>query len=491
MRRLLPLLALLLFVPSARGYLYWNDIRHSALLPDETVEVRVENPTGSGEENYVLYEGTGVQELEMTPVIDGPSTLEAAVPGPAAETRRYGFRLVVGDDLDFMPIRIEDGVVPAPEDLTQVAADAAGDEAFGYDNLDLVDCRVSFSGTELFAALENVGGGYPVIDGLTFFGYLLGIADPAQADPDTVFALMYTFDQPGIITPGLYKITGTGFGDLEQIGDVTVQEFPATNTLWLSCQLGDLLSDPDFTAWYDPADPVIGVAGFTQKITLLGGPQEADRTPGGRCYLREFAIEPGANQLPELSNPLFQGEGATATGQIDYSDPDGHCPILAEVVFDDVDTFPLYPMSTDYGSPVTYRTDAGIEPLANGTWIEALFRFSDNESDVVDYWVPATGIEEGTIDGGARLALTTSPNPAGPNTAIQLTMPAAGDATVAVYDVRGALVATLSSGRLGAGRHELAWDGESDAGLAVGSGVYFVRAAAAGTNVARKLVLVR
>ena len=95
MRRLLPALALLLFVPTAHAYQYWNDIRHSALLPGDQVLVRMENPTSGGEENYILYGGAGIEELEMIPVLDGPSTLEATVPGPTAETRRYGFRLLL------------------------------------------------------------------------------------------------------------------------------------------------------------------------------------------------------------------------------------------------------------------------------------------------------------------------------------------------------------------------------------------------------------
>jgi hypothetical protein len=491
MRRLLPVLCLLLLAPLAHGYTYWNDLRHSALLPGDTVLVRTENPTGGGEENYILYEGAGIEELEMTPVQDGPSTLEATVPGPTTAARRYGFRLLLGDELDFMPVRIEDGVVPEPQDLTQVAPDVPGDELFGYDNLDLVDCRTSFSGSELFASLQNVGGGYPVSELLTFFGYLLGIADPALAEPDTVFALMYTFDQPGIITPGLYKITGTGLDDLERLGDVTVQEFPATNTLRLSCQLSDLTSDPYFLSWYDPADPMIGVAGFTQKITLLSGPQEADRTPGGRCYLREFAIEPGANQLPELSDPVFQGEGASATAEIDYFDADGHCPVLAEVVFDSSDAFPLFPLSTDYASPVVYRTEEGIAPLANGTWLEAMFRFSDNGSDVVEYWVPATGVDDAWPAGGAALALTAWPNPVGGTTSVELLMPVAGEAHVAVYDVRGALVRTLVCGRVGSGSSSLSWDGRDDSGHRVGSGVYFLKARALGRSSVRRLVLLR
>ncbi|HER44284.1 MAG TPA: hypothetical protein ENO08_07485, partial [Candidatus Eisenbacteria bacterium] len=217
---------LLTFACRAYGYQYWNDIRHSALLPGDSITIRVENPAGTGTENYLLYRGTGVEEISMSHILDGPSTLAAAAPGPVAAVRHYGFRLIQGGDLDFMPVYLGEVADPVPEDLTRVAPDAAGDELFGYSNLDLVDCHVSFSDSRFYVALTNAGGGFPVIEGLTFFGYLLGIANPAIADPDTVFAIMHTFEQAGIISPGLYKITGAGLDNLIKLGEVTVQEFP-------------------------------------------------------------------------------------------------------------------------------------------------------------------------------------------------------------------------------------------------------------------------
>ena len=142
--------------------------------------------------------------------------------------------------------------------------------------------------------------------------YLIAFADPEAADPDTVFGLIRTYEVPGTIRTALYKITGPNTEDLIEIGEIGVQEFPAENTLILSCQLADLLADPYFQSWYDPADPRVGVAGFTQRITILGGADDADIAEGGTCHLREFPIAPGINTLPVLSDADFTGEGATA-----------------------------------------------------------------------------------------------------------------------------------------------------------------------------------
>jgi hypothetical protein len=269
-------LCVILIGSTAHAYEYWNDIRHSALLPGNTVNIKLENPTGAGVENFLLYANGGIFEQTMTPIADGPSTLSATVPGPATAARYYGFRLKQGGELDLMPVRIGDGVAPAPGDLTHLSADPSGDALYGYLNLDLTECRVSFSGDRLYAALKNAGGGFPVNQGLTFFGYLLGIANPAQADPDTVWGMMHTYQQAGVISPGLYRITGSGLGNLTKIGAVQVQEFPATNELLVSCLLADLLADPYFMSWYEPSDPVLGIAAFTQRITLL------ERRGGGR-----------------------------------------------------------------------------------------------------------------------------------------------------------------------------------------------------------------
>ena len=492
MKKIALAIAALMFGSGAHAYQYWNDIRHSALLPDSTIVVRVENPSGAGIENYLLYAGAGIVEQVMTPLVDGPSTVSAVAPGPVGVSRRYGFRLVQGTEIDFLPVRIADGVNPAPADLTRLAADPAGDHLYGYVNLDLVDCLVSFSGTELFAALTNAGGGFPVSSGLTFFGYLLAIADPALADPDTVFALMQTFNQPGIITPGLYRITGSGLGDLTKIGNVTIQELPSSNTLLLSCNLSDLMADPYFSSWYDPADRALGVAGFTQRITLLGGAAEADRTPGGRCYLRELTVAPVANQLPGLAALDLVESGPAAYARLNYSDPEGNCPVTAEIAFDDGLPYPMFPQSLDYGSPVEYRTTAGIEPLANDTWHTAIARFSDNRSDTVNVAASATAVTEGDrAPGPAAFRASVSPNPFGKTAAIEIETRAEQLIRVEIFDVRGALVRTLMSGPARPGSNRLSWDGRDTRGLRCPSGLYFCRISSPRLVLVQKLLLIR
>lgn len=485
-------LCLALLGSPAGAYTYWNQIRHSAQLPGAHVTIRVENPSGAGVENALLYAADGVQEATMAAVPDGPATVEGTASAPTAERRYYGFRLRQGDALDLLPVRLADGFDPVPGDLTQVASDPAGDEAFGLTHLDLVDCRVSVSGSRLYAALRNVGGGFPVNSGFTFYGYLFGIADPAQIDPDVVFALMYTYDQPGIIGPGLYKVTGTGLGDLEKIGEVTITNFPGESTLVLSCLLADLNDDPDFAAWFDPSDPRVGVAGFTQRITIFGGAQEADRTPGGTCHLREVGIDPETNRLPQLADLRIADPGPNAYAQVVYTDADANCPVLSEIVFDGSEAYAMRPVTLDYAAAVIYVTEPGIPPLIAGRWDAAVARFSDNVTDVVEAWITGTWVpDEAHPDDprGWRVAAAPNPSPGRMTFRVPADLPRPWRLTV--LDAAGRVIATLTTAAGAAAARTLSWDGRDRQGREVPAGTYGWRLEAPGARFAGTVAHVR
>ena len=70
-------------------------------------------------------------------------------------------------------------------------------------------------------------------------------------------------------------------------------------------------------------------------------------------------------------------------------------------------------------------------------------------------------------------------------------MPAAGHAELAVYDISGRRVATLVDSETPAGTHEVSWDGAGSAGEQVASGVYFARLVTAADSASEKLLLVR
>jgi hypothetical protein len=473
--------------PTAEAFDYWNLIRNSALLPDTTVTIRMENPFGSEIENYLIYSNGVLYESLMTPVLDGPSTLQGNVSGSGDDTLFYGFRLIDPDWTYIMPIKIAEGVSPVPGDLTRLSEDPVGDEIYGYTNLDIAECRFSFSNDSLYATIKNAGGGFPLNSGLTFFGYLIGINNPAQVDPDTVWGMMYTYEVAGIVSSGLFRIEGSATSDLVKLGEIEVKEFPVTNELRISCLLSDLMADTNFSAWYDPYDPVMDIAAFTQRITILGGASEADRSSGADCYLREFSIAPVANQLPALSNAEFFGSGQGAFAQIEYTDFDAHFPVISELVFDDTQTFEMYPETLDYGAMVVYRSDSGLAPLESESWDSAVFRFSDDQANVIEYEVTSTGGESMP----PALRVSVAPNPFNASTTISLILPCAMRIRVLVYDAAGRRVAMILDDSIPAGSHDIDWNGRNAAGRDLGSGVYFLRIIADGYHEDTKIILLR
>ena len=471
----------------ADAFELWNDIRASALQSGDSVTVRTESLHGTGRTNTILYAQDDVQEMPLTLVSDGPSTLEALVPGPVSTRSYYGFRLIDGAKIDLLPVRLAGGATPGRTDLTLVADDPVGDETTGRVNLDLTACRVSWDGTRLFAALSNAGDGFPTSSGLTFFSYLLGIKNPAVADPDTVFALIHTVDVPGIIEPGLYMVYGTGTSDLAKIGEISVTELPAENTLILSCLADDLFSNPVFQSWIDPADPRMDVAGFTQRITLLGGVQDADETGGAIWHVRDVVLDPGPNHMPQLTNLAVTDGNLGGFASVVYSDADGHCPVLAELVFDGDETYPLRPQTLNYGNPVTYLSENDLPPLMSNDWYEAVVRFSDNGRDVVTIAIDNLS----PVPEAPDLTLAAAPNPFNPTTRIAYETPSRSNVRLTIHDLSGRHITTLFDGIQDAGLHAATWDGRTSTGRILASGVYLARLDAVGRQVTCKILMTK
>ncbi len=83
------------------------------------------------------------------------------------------------------------------------------------------------------------------------------------------------------------------------------------------------------------------------------------------------------------------------------------------------------------------------------------------------------------------------PNPFNPTTRIRFAIPESVDATVKIYDIRGALVKTLLNSHKEAGYYDLVWDGTNASGNQLASGVYLIKMTAGEFSNTKKMVLVR
>jgi len=107
------------------------------------------------------------------------------------------------------------------------------------------------------------------------------------------------------------------------------------------------------------------------------------------------------------------------------------------------------------------------------------------------YVDPLTGDEhDREIPAVTRLA-EIWPNPFNPSTTIRFSISGKTDVAIRIYDVAGRLVRVLQDGVMEAGWHSVTWNGMSDRGTGVCSGVYFCRMKAGATEETKKMVLLR
>jgi hypothetical protein len=91
-----------------------------------------------------------------------------------------------------------------------------------------------------------------------------------------------------------------------------------------------------------------------------------------------------------------------------------------------------------------------------------------------------------------RFALAQNfPNPFNPETEIMFSVPNPSAVRIQIYNIMGQHVRTLTDTHYPMGVHRIVWDGRSDAGLAVGAGVYVYRMEAPGFVQTRKMLLMK
>ena len=83
------------------------------------------------------------------------------------------------------------------------------------------------------------------------------------------------------------------------------------------------------------------------------------------------------------------------------------------------------------------------------------------------------------------------PNPFNPQTSIHFDLPRTSRVRIRIYDAKGHLVRTLLDGVLQAGRHQVPWQGRTERGEAVASGVYLVRMETEGFRQTSKITLLK
>lgn len=156
-----------------------------------------------------------------------------------------------------------------------------------------------------------------------------------------------------------------------------------------------------------------------------------------------------------------------------------------------------------------------ISPLvtAGNTSLEQYYRFTDAEVTPGNwyYWlqnvdmngqvafhgsISVTLTDNSGDNGAPNIPTLTSltgiyPNPFNPVTSIAFVLAKAEPVRLGIYNVKGALVRTVVAGNLNAGTYRREWNGKDDNGVALSSGLYFLRMTAGEYQHTAKLVLMK
>jgi hypothetical protein len=121
-----------------------------------------------------------------------------------------------------------------------------------------------------------------------------------------------------------------------------------------------------------------------------------------------------------------------------------------------------------------------------------------NAGVISAFYGTVTGVEDGTKEVPTAFALEQNfPNPFNPSTTIRYSLPTEATVKLAVYNILGQEVVSLKNEVQGAGQYDVVWNGRTDAGSPVATGVYFYRLEARPTDGAepfatlKKMVMVK
>ena len=469
---------------------FWNNIRNSSYTQNDEIHIRCETIDLPGLETEMFYStSSGWENIEMINL--SGLTYEAIIPALPAETQFCRFRTETDTIVGMMPAYQQNDLFPSENELGFIAADPIGDNLDpDSPNLDITGNYFSYSDTRFYAGITNESGEFPLDVGglfpITYYFYVTTILNPETVLIDSVIYAMIYCDIPMLMSPGLYRISGTEFSleTFELIGSIEAEV--VDGQLQMACDIETLTGDENFGEWPNITNS-IGVEMLTAKYTLPTEFLMTDLAKISLQFIDQYEIEPIINILPEISE-LEGTNGGLFTST--YYDENGHFPITAEVIVDG-EVFLLNPQSFDYSGNVIFESITGFYG-----WDEATFRFSDNNYEFVE----ETIINNSSSDDELPIVNSTLrnyPNPFNPNTTINFSLSTepTEDTELVIYNLKGQKVKTLTV-ILSDAQHRIegtvTWNGTDENNQPVSSGIYLYKLKVNGTDVAiSKCVLLK
>ncbi|MBK7769642.1 MAG: hypothetical protein IPI48_03650 [bacterium] len=131
--------------------------------------------------------------------------------------------------------------------------------------------------------------------------------------------------------------------------------------------------------------------------------------------------------------------------------------------------------------------------VGNDLMVGGEFTLAGNSGSLrIARWTTAASAVDPAPDGRARFFMGPGrPNPFTGATTLSFALPQPSDVVIDVFDIRGARVRSLARAGLGAGPHQVTWDGRDAAGLPAPAGVYFVALRGGDAAARQRVTLVR
>lgn len=457
----------------------WQNIRNSSYNQDGNIHIRFESAEIDVVQHTVAYRIEGLWQY-LSAEGDFP-TYEVIAQG----SPEHNLDLFFKSDIDmmsfFMPGFFYEDVTISTEGQMLKVADYPPqglEEPF----LEILADYVCYSDNKFYTGIKNMGGGFPISASLIgpFYAYTAGFVLPTAdiENPVIAYMLVYTVDLGPIISSGLYKIGIEDF-ELERLGDIQSTIISDENLLIMSCDIADLMTDPSFADWSESdLSDYLAFTTMTLKISNFGA--DIDLMGMGATALMNldyYQIEPFENVLPELSdasyNLIYEGVPSTEFS-VTYYDENNHFPLVSDLVIDGSYVYELTGYPLDFTGPVTYFTVVdGVD------WNEAVFVFSDNGYEFVEYklknetsTVPQVDIESYIRVFPNPFSLSSTRN--GGNIRVEYSVPERQFVKIQMYNLRGQRVAELFSGEHDPGIKNLYWSIDQ-AKRDLSTGIYFIR----------------
>lgn len=453
----------------------WQSIRFSAANQEDQMAVRCCPPAQDSTSLIYDYQETVVQ-VPMTDIPGLTQHVQGFFTVNQQNVNYLGFRSVISNPsieefaVQAVPLKMRNTAGPLISDLTWLQNDPSGDTSQQLDFLDISSYYASYNDERIYLAMQNQGGGYPVMEAAwgPFYSYMMLIVPPTE--DDIFFGMLYTVDQQPYIQPGLYKMLGETQDDLIRIADINITIDEDNDLLILDCLWEDLLVDPDFTAWYDPLDPSFSSLAATSMIELDSGIEDADTTDGATIYPQECYLLPQTNMQPQVTEFSIVQDSLIACV---YQDANFNFALTSQAVFPDSSIIELIPQSFDFSQPVIYQATCSHPALLDNSWQTITLHFSDDNVNFTDLTV------ENDVDTypdnlpSGNLNISCYPNPFNPSATISFYLASAEQAQIAVYNVKGRLIKIIKDSYLQKGNHNVCWDGTDSRHKPVSSGIYF------------------